>query len=100
MAEQYPLFAGFKESTTSRDAAQAIEATGRAATLRDKVEAFYATGRTGTADEVAAYLGESPFSLRPRVSELFRQGLIERTGERRASSEGRPSHVYRRKVVA
>jgi predicted ArsR family transcriptional regulator len=97
---QYPLFAGFKEQTTSREAANAIEASGKAQTLREKVEAFFATGRTGTADEVAAWLGESPFSLRPRISELYQLGLIERTGERRKSSVGRSSHVYRAKVTA
>ena len=97
---QYPLFAGFKENTTSREAANAIEASGKAKTLRERVQAFFATGRTGTADEVAAYLSETVFATRPRVTELYQLDLIERTGERRKSSVGRSSHVYRRKVAS
>lgn len=97
--DKYPLFAGFKEHTTSREAAAAIEATGRAATLRERVANFYADGITGTADDVAGWLGESPLSIRPRVTELYKLGVIERTGSRRKSSEGRPSHVYRRAIV-
>ena len=99
MTDQYPLFAGFKEPTTSRDAAQKIEASGRATTLRERVVEFFAAGRTGTADEVALWLDESPLSIRPRVTELYLLRLIERTGERRKSSVGRPSHVYRRAVA-
>jgi predicted ArsR family transcriptional regulator len=97
---QYPLFAGYKENTTSREAANAIEASGKAKTLREKVEVFFATGRSATADEVAEIFGERPLSVRPRISELYQLGKIERTGERRASSEGKPSHVYRAKVTA
>lgn len=100
MAEQYPLFAGWKDGTTSRDAAQAIEASGKAPNLRLLVQAFFNVGGTGTSDEIAASLKESPLSIRPRITELFKLGLIERTGERRLSSEGRPSHVYRRKVAS
>lgn len=99
MDDHYPNAAGFKEQTTSREAAEAIEKSGRAAKLRDKVEAYFILGNDATADEVADVLGVTPFSVRPRCSELYRLGLIERTGERRPSSEGRPSHVYRRKVA-
>lgn len=98
MTEQYPLFAGWKDGTTSRDAAEAIEASGKAETLRERVANFFADGHIGTADFVAVWLDESPLSVRPRITELFKLGKIERTGERRASSEGRPSHVYRRRV--
>lgn len=93
----YPQTAGSKENTTSRDAAEAIEKHGRAARLRDDVKRLFAEGFTGTADECAAALGESPLSIRPRVSEIHAKGLIEPTGERRASlAGGRPSHVWRR----
>ena len=98
MAEQYPLFPGFREPTTSREAAEAIHASGKAPNLRQRIIEWFCAGHSATADEVARRFGESPLTTRPRVTELYKMGLIERTGERRASSEGRPSHVYRRKV--
>lgn len=91
----YPHTAGFKEETTSRDAAHAIEQGGRATSLREKVLRHFQEGHRSTADEVAAALGETPFSTRPRLVELYKRGLIIRTGERRLSMGGRPSHVYR-----
>lgn len=96
---RYPHTAGCKEDTTSRQAAEAIEATGRAGTLMHYVMCQFQAGHELTADEVADRLEESPLSIRPRVSQLYKLGKIERTGERRASSEGRPSHVYRVKVA-
>lgn len=96
----YPYQAGAKEGTTSRDAAKAIEGSGRAQTLRDRVEALLYTGHSATADEIAAALKEQPFAVRPRVTELYKQGVIERTGARRMAAGGRPSHVYRLKVTA
>lgn len=95
----YPNSPGYKDGTTSREAAKAIETSGRALTLRERVEHYFLSGRTGTSDEVAEWLHESPFSIRPRVTELYRQGKLERTGTRRKSSEGRPSHVYRRRAI-
>lgn len=91
----YPHKAGFKDNTTSREAAEAIDRSGRAGTLQHYVLCQFRAGHQMTADEVAGHLEESPLSIRPRVSQLFKLGLIERTGERRNSSGGRPSHVYR-----
>lgn len=88
----YPNRAGFKAEGTSQDAANAIEGSGRAANLRIAVLGFYAR-QNGTADECAEALGESPFSIRPRVSELTKQGRLVKTGERRKSSEGGASAV-------
>lgn len=93
--EIYPRHAGWKDQTTSKDAAVAIEKTGRAATLRQDVLAFYQQGREATADEVAEAMKESPLSIRPRVAELKAAGLIIETGIRRKSSVGRSSHVWR-----
>jgi len=89
--KQYPNEAGFKEDTTSREAAQAIETSGRAATLRENVLELYKSGFEGTADEVAQALDENILSVRPRVSELKTRGLIHPTGERRRV--GRISHA-------
>ena len=98
----YPEIAGYTEPTTSRDAATAIESSGRAKALRERVLAVFKKDVSEwpflsglTADEVAEWLCESILSIRPRVAELHKQGLIEPTGERRKSSGGRPSHVWR-----
>lgn len=92
----YPTVAGFKENTTSREAAEAIEAEGRAGHLREKVRQWYADGNTGTADECAAALNENILSIRPRVSEFRERGFLVATGERRPSSTGRSSHVWKK----
>lgn len=91
----YPHVAGAKEQTTSRDAAEGIERSGRAATLRQRVLRCFELGAM-TADEVANWLSESAFSVRPRVTELLKTGMIERTGERRITDGGRQGHVFRR----
>lgn len=105
----YPTTAGYTEHETSKDAANAIEGSGRAETLRAEVlrvlrveqamhDRPYATTQWApgmTADEIAAELGESILSVRPRVAELNKRGLIVKTGERRRSSGGRMSHVWR-----
>ena len=93
-ADAYPKRAGFKEGTTSREAANAVEATGRAARLRDDVLNYFKAGRQATADEVAEALSENVLSVRPRVAELKASGLIVETGARRKSSTGRSSHVW------
>ena len=49
-----------------------------------------------TADEIAAKLGESVLAVRPRVSELFRAGLIEKTGDRRPNASGLNAHVWKK----
>jgi predicted ArsR family transcriptional regulator len=48
-----------------------------------------------TADEIAAALGESVLAVRPRVSELFHDGLIGKTGERRRNHSGLSAYVWR-----
>lgn len=88
----YPHSPGWKEATTSLDAAEAIES--HADTVRAQVlEALAA--RQMTADEVAYFLNESILTVRPRVTELFKDGRILRTGERRKNYSGREAHVYR-----
>lgn len=96
----YPHAAGWKEGSTSKDAADKIEASGRAGTLRERVLNFFSDGHIGTADFVAVWLDEPIYSIRPRVAELYKMGVIERTGERRPSANRQASHVYRRKVSA
>jgi hypothetical protein len=88
----YPRSPGWTEETTSREAAEAIET--RADTVRGFVLAALKT-QPMTADEVAQLLHESVLTVRPRVTELFQEGRIGRTGERRKNRSGRDAHVFR-----
>lgn len=92
LAISYPETAGYKTPGTSAEAANAIESSGQASRLRTAVLAYFAN-HVATADECAEWLGESPFSVRPRASELFTQGKLIRTGERRKSVNGRSQSV-------
>lgn len=84
--------AGYKAEGTSQEAASAIEGSGQAARLRTAVLGWYAR-QNGTADECAAGLGESILSIRPRCSELLKQGRLYVTGDRRKSSSGHSQNV-------
>lgn len=92
-APKYPATPGFKRRGTSSDAAPAIS---RAATLRALVlKEIKKAGKRGlTADEVAGKIGESVLSIRPRVSELFRQNKVAESGERRANASGARASVW------
>lgn len=91
-AERYPFSPGAKTSGTSQEAADSIDA--RAPMLRRRVLDILSTARH-TADEVAAIMSESVLTIRPRVSELKRMGLVEDTGARRANESGRNAIVWR-----
>ncbi|WP_051448267.1 hypothetical protein [Bradyrhizobium sp. WSM1417] len=47
-----------------------------------------------TADEVAAHLKFSPFSARPRISDLHQVGLIRKTSERRRNRSAMTASVW------
>jgi hypothetical protein len=93
---EYPHHAGFKENSTSRENAERIETTGRAATLRERVRTYFALGGEATADELAGILQQPFRAVQPRVSELRNLGFIEPTGERRVGSGGGTAHVWRK----
>ncbi len=87
----YPGAPGYKRTGTSLQAAQSMVPT--ASTLRDRVlEAIRA--RPSTADELADSLDASPFSIRPRVTELLKMGKIRETLERRRNASGRLAAVW------
>jgi len=89
---KYPEAPGYKKSGTSKEAAQSMRS--RAATLREL--AYKALCRAAlTADEVAERLNESALAIRPRLSELARQGLIVETGARRLNASGKSAAVWR-----
>jgi DNA-binding transcriptional ArsR family regulator len=91
-------------ATTSGERAAGADARGVAAArlargerLRHLVLAVLAAAPSGfTADEIAERLGESVLAVRPRVSELFHAGLIEKTGERRRNHSGLCAHVWKK----
>ena len=93
---RYPDHAGAKErGGTSQDAALALDASGRTHLLRNRVLTLFRCGHRFTADEAAAYLGESILAIRPRCSELRALGKLVPTGDRRKSDGGRMAHVWR-----
>ena len=89
---RYPEGPGWIDETTSREAAHAIAA--HADSLREATFAILSRWAL-TADEVADLLHESVLSIRPRVTELYKSELIDRTGERRRNRSGLFAHVYR-----
>jgi len=93
MTKSYPYSAGHKEDGTSKAAAELIDAGTK--TIRKQVFDIIANkGNYGaTADEVADLLNLSQFTVRPRVTELYKQGKITRAGKRKNKS-GLNAYVY------
>lgn len=91
--DRYPRSPGFKTGGASRDAAHAMKP--RAPTLRDRILAAFPAPPAGlTADEAATAVGSTPFAARPRLTELWELGLIEKTLLRRANISGASAHVW------
>lgn len=88
----YPLAPGYKDGDTSRQAAAAITPT--VARIRDLVADCYLFYGPMTADEVAGRLGLSILTVRPRVTELVKLGIIADTGTRRRNASGHTAKVY------
>lgn len=91
----YPESPGFRDTDTSKAAAEEMKPT--AATLRNACLLELGWFGPKTADECAAWLEESPLSIRPRFSELKRLGKIEDAGERRRNASGKSAIVWRAK---
>ena len=94
MVEQsYPLSPGHRDTETSIEAAEAIKVG--VETIRNKVFNVIANkGNFGaTADEVAELLNYSPFTVRPRVTEIFKLNKIERKDKRKNASQ-KAAYVY------
>jgi hypothetical protein len=73
----YPEAPGYKEEGgTSQEAALAIEKD--AQTVRGEVLRLLLQGWVLTADEIAARVNHPILTVRPRVSELFAMGVIEK----------------------
>ena len=91
----YPHQAGWTEPTTSRDAAKAVERSGRKKLLQNKLTQLFKTGFTGTSEQAAYALREDYVSVQPRISELKSLGIIEPTGRTSKGRYGRPIKVWR-----
>jgi hypothetical protein len=92
-ANRYPHHPGAKTGGTSAESADAI--AGRAQRLRDTVMAVLELHGPSTADQVASLLSQSVLSIRPRVAELHKMGLIVATGERRRNRSGHSAMTWR-----
>ena len=89
----YPNDPGFKESSTSREAARSM--TKESARLRKLV--LETLERPMTPDECASTLGMSVLSIRPRFTELKRFGAISEAGFVRFNKSGRKAKVWQRR---
>lgn len=92
MFPQYPYRPGWKKRDTSKNAADDIKS--HAETLRSQALATI-IAMPRTADEVALAMNEQIWSIRPRISELARQGLIKDSGIRRKNDSGKSAIVWK-----
>lgn len=95
LPEVYPETPGFKAAGPSQEAAEKVAPSARLlrAAVLQKYEKRYPEGYT--ADEVAAELKQSILSVRPRVSELHRAGMLVDTNQRRKNESGMTATVWR-----
>lgn len=88
----YPVAPGYKATGTSQAAAASMQV--EAGTLRAACLRTLKTYGAQTADEIAREIRETPFAVRPRLTELQRLGLVRDSGERRANASGRSAIVW------
>lgn len=100
MSAQPDLFGPYAGPVPARPAdtsvAAAVSLARDAPRLRAEVHAaIRRAGAAGlTADEAAAALGLTPFSTRPRCTELAAAGLVADSGMRRRNASGRSAIVW------
>lgn len=88
----YPNAPGFKENDTSRAAADSMKsATGEL--QRKCLKAL--VGSPMTADQIAEAIGETPFSTRPRLTELLALGKVCDAGFRCRNASGRSAKAWK-----
>lgn len=96
-SERYPNRPGYRANApeTSREAAEAIAPMAR--NHRDQILAVIkeAYPESRSSDQIASAIGLSPYSVRPRVSELQAAGKIERTDDRAKNEGGRSVVLWR-----
>lgn len=94
-AAAYPHKPGWKDPGISKENAERITNSSnvRLAQVRQQFE----QGFVGTADELAEWMGWSPFTMRPLCTRLRQTNVIERTPERRRGAGGGTAAVLRLK---
>ena len=93
---EYPCAPAKGKTDTSFDAAEAVVAPNTWRKRIYKAIKDYSPGLT--AEEIGLVIGKSgmgALTVRPRVTELSQQGLIEDSGERRKNGSGRNAIVWR-----
>ncbi|WP_404713165.1 hypothetical protein [Sphingomonas sp. MMS24-J13] len=88
----YPDAPGAQDRDTSRAAADDMAPA--APILRQMALDVLERSNGLTADQVAARLGKSILSIRPRITELTRLGKVRDTGERRPNASGKKAIVW------
>ncbi len=93
----YPDVPGAKDRSEGSPSVEAAATVApRAAHLRTLVLSQLNRHPGGlTTDECAEKMGEGVLSVRPRFSELHRDGAIEKTTERRRNASGMSAAVWR-----
>ena len=97
----YPHAPGFKERNGPSEAA-ARQINAQISDLhKDCLAAIRAAGNKGlTADECARAVSDlrgevcTPFLVRPRVTELYKLGLINKSGYRRPNASGQTANIW------
>lgn len=92
----YPTMPGFKESTTSKEAAAAMAPS--AGKIREQV-LRQIVARPMTADEVGDVLDIDKGVSRPRVSELRKDGLVTPLLKEGGAQERRPTESGKSAIV-
>jgi predicted ArsR family transcriptional regulator len=95
----YPSHPGWKAAGTSQEAAHAV--AGHAKTVRTRAAEYFMQNhpKAFSADDIARALNESVLTVRPRVSELHRSGVIEPAQGRVKNASGMSAHLWRAKVA-
>lgn len=93
----YPNHPGYRSNApeTSREAADAIAPMAR--NHRDQILALIkaAYPESRSSEQIGQAIGLSPYSVRPRVSELVAGGKVERTDDRIKNDGGRSVVLWR-----
>ena len=91
---QYPLFPGFKEGSTSFEAAESIQPS-KGTLQRMVMDYLKQMGHHGaTPDECASFYRENILNIRPRFSELKEKDRITKTTRTRQNSNGKNVRVW------
>jgi hypothetical protein len=75
--------------------AAALAVASRACQLREETFDYISSHPDLTADEIAAGMDRSPWAIRPRVSELRKEGRVISSGRGRNPSSGLSANLWR-----